>query len=410
MTARTTTPTRRRKGEGSISRHHTAPKCPPVGPDGSRPEHDCTGLFQARINVKTATGKTLRKVLYGKTEGEVLGKLRKLIATEGNYQIVEKSITLSTWVDRWFADAKRELKVNTHQGYANRIEKWIKPELGSHRLDKLQPEHVTALYDKMRREGLTEGSVRQVHAILRRCLKMAMRTGLVARNVASSEFIDPPKTATQPRKPLSVEQAWKVLAVAGMKPRAAMALMTGLRQGEVLALRWMDIYLDGSEDIPFPHLVVRRSRSYETGVGYVYGTPKSAKSTGRVVPLIGYVRDRLLKLHEEASGGGPLSPEALVLVNSRRNPIDANTDATTWNVLLEQAGVPYSTLHSARNTTAALLESAGVPARVVAEILGHASVAMTYRYQAGNASAVQAAMLAFDTFMSEAERTHGKAS
>jgi hypothetical protein len=68
---------RRRKGQGSIGRLHDHPTCPPVGPDGVRPEHNCKGRYRARAWVTTTTGKT-RPTVYGRTRREALDKLRDL--------------------------------------------------------------------------------------------------------------------------------------------------------------------------------------------------------------------------------------------------------------------------------------------------------------------------------------------
>lgn len=403
---------RARKGAGSIDRYHQASKgCPPVGPDGARPEHPCRALYRARITVKSSFGEPSRKVLYGKTEAEVAGKLRKAITSEGNGHVVAKSATVTEWFDRWMAsDIEKSKARNTVIAYRQWLDLHIKPHVGHHRLDRLRPEHVTALHDALWDKGLSDATVHGVHAVLRRGLRMAMRAGLVARNVADADHVEQPKQNSTSNKPLSVQNAWRLLDAAGEDPRWVLALMAALRRSEALALRWMDLCLDGTEEVPYPHLVVRRNRTYVPGQGYFFeraedqrGAKRNTKSDAgqdRIVPLIDTVRDSLVALHERRRRAFfKVAADDLVFVSSRGNTIDPSSDMDSWKALLDRAGVPFVKPHSARNTTAALLESAGVPPRVVAAIIGHSDVAMTYLYQDGNADALEAAREAFDNYM-----------
>jgi integrase len=409
MTQATASP-RRRKGEGSITRFHNHPTCPPVGPDGVRPEHRCQGPYRARVWVTTMTGQKVRKTVYGKTEREVIQGLKKLTAQEVTGTVVQTSATVKEWLRtdaqevglaNYWSELAPSLKVNTRKGYVSKINQYILPHLGRHRLDRLTPEHVAQMYADMRKKGLAEATLRQTHAILSRALKVAMRRGKVSRNVC--DLVDPPSTKVTKRRPLTVEDAWKVLHLCGDAPRFWVALMTGLRQGEALALRWSDIHLDGQ---PMPYLVVREAVSWDGGP--VFDTPKSEQSTNRVVPLVTPVADRLRKAHENhvAQGG---TEDDLVFANPRTGrAMDPRKDWMAWTVMLDLAGVPHTALHAARNTTAALLEDAGVPDRVVAEILGHTTVQMTHGYQAGNVAAKVEAMKALDEYMAGKNPRNGQ--
>lgn len=395
---------RRRKGEGSIARHHNHPTCPPLI-DGVRPDHRCKGPYRARVWVTTLTGKKVRKTVYGKTEKEVIGELKKITAQDISGAVVSNTTTLKEWLRtdaeeeglaNYWTELAPDLKANTRKGYRSQINQYLIPHLGHHRLDRLTPEHVEQMYASMRKAGLSEGTLRQTHAILRKALKIAMRRGKVARNVC--ELIDPPKSTTAKRRRLlTVEEAWKVLKICGDNPRYWLALMTGLRQGEALALRWTDIQLDG---LPMPFLIVRESVSWEHGAP-VFDAPKSEESTDRMVPLVAPVADRLRKAREQhlAAGG---SEADLVFPNPRTGgPMDPRRDWLGWTMTLELAGIPHTPLHAARNTASALLEDAGVPDRVVAEILGHSVIQMTHRYQTGNLAAKVEAMRALDLYMQE---------
>lgn len=409
MTSRTTATARRRKGEGSISRFHEASKgCPPVGANGLRPEHPCKANYRARQWVETMTGERKRKTIYGKTEQEVIKALKKLNAEEERRAIVAATVTVRDWmrpdaeglgITNWWTEYAPQWKVNTRKGYKSRIEQTILPALGSYRLDKLTPDHVVKMYAAMRRAGLSDGSVRNTHMILSRALTVAMRRGKVARNVC--KMIDPPSVKDR-KKPtaLAVSEAWRVLRLAGDDPRFWLALLAGLRQGEALALRWSDMH--ESDDLPFPHLVVREALSRETGVGLVFDSPKSNASTDRIVPLIPPVAERVAKARAEhyANGG---TDEDLVFRSVTGHPRSAQNDWQQWSALLKIAAVEHRPLHAARHTTAHLLEDCKVPARVAAEILGHSTVQVTHGYQAGNLPALREALKALGEHMAAHE-------
>jgi integrase len=397
------TSNRRRKGEGTIIKVHNHKSCPPAV-DGVRPEHPCKGMWKATTTVWIGGIKT-RKSVYAKTEKEVTRKLKALAVSEATGTLIVKSWTVSEWMTYWYANAKPDLKANTRKTYESKMKVYIIPALGSYRLDKLQPEHIRALYSKMRKQGLSESTCRQVHMILKRALKIAVRERKAAFNVA--DMIDPPSTKTTQLPFLSTEDAKKVLAAAGANPRYWLALFCGVRQGEALGLRWGDLYLDATDasGAPAPYLIVRRSISRETGVGLVEDTPKSATSTDRVIPLPTPVAARFVILRATQQLAGSGQDDDIVFPNRLDSGkwMASQDDNEGWNRLLREAGVVGEerapNLHSARVTAAHLLEDAGAPQRVVQEILGHASLAMTSHYQQNNLPGKVEAMRSLEAFM-----------
>jgi integrase len=405
---------RRRKGEGSITRFHNHPTCPPVGPDGVRPDHDCKGKHRAQVWVVTGKGSRTRKTVYGDTEREVMGKLKKLHADEQQGHIVDGTMTVKAWlrtdaeehgVENFWTSAAPGLKLNSRIAYSSAINRYLIPHLGAHKLTKLTPEHIERMFRELRAQGLSEGTLLHAHNILRRALAVAVRKGKVVRNVADLIDNKPSVAGRAPTEALTVAEAWKVLRAAGDNPRFWLAVYQGMRQAEVLGLRWCDLHLDTDPDVELPYLVVNQTVQREPGVGLVVETPKSEASTGRVVPLLPLVVARLKVRRAEAFANGH-TEESYVFPSSRGvgglRPLDRKRDWTVWAALLEVAGVRHVTLHSARNTTAQLLEEAGVPDRVVAEILGHANVYQTHKYQAqrGNTVAKQQAMRALAEYLS----------
>lgn len=397
---------RRRKGEGSVARYHREQEgCPPVDPaTGERPDHTCKARYRARVWVTTSTGQRVRKEVYGLTEAEVLRKVKDLNVAEAKGQVVRgNGLTVEQWLAAWYEEVKPDLKVNTRKGYEVYMRNYLVPHVGRHRLDRLTPDHVARMYRNLAAKGLSAATVRGCHAILRRSLKIAVRRGKVARNVC--EMVDPPSIAhIKPKGGLPLDDAWAVLRAADRDPRFWLALLTGMRQGECLGLRWCDLYLDVPEG-EWPFLVVRQALSWvrgPEGTGPVFDTPKSAASTDREVPLVPALADRLRAHRDKAMAAGAKDTD-LVFPNQAGRPQDPRRDHERWLRLVKRAGVKgHYTLHQARNTTAGLLELAGVPDRVVAEILGHSQVTMTHHYQRGNAAPRLAAMQALNGYVQAA--------
>lgn len=327
------------------------------------------------LNLGWTGGKRIRKNFYGATKREVQVKLADAKKAQGSGTLVMTSPTMEAWLNYWLdvICVERGLKVNTMKSHRSKVQTYLIPHLGRHRVDKLQPEHVRAMYAAMRAQGLSEATLRQTHAILRRALEVAVREGKASRNVAA--IIDPPKTARQKRTGLSVTQARTVLQGAGL--RWYVALYLGMRQAEALGLRWSDVHLDA--EIPF--LMIRQTLVRKPGEGLVFDTPKSDASN-RLVPLPTVVLSRFKVAWAEHLAAGGTRDDLVFTRNGK--PIDHRADWQEWTDLLANAGVPHVALHAARNTAASLLEQAGVPDRMVAQILGQSTVQVTHGYQSAD--------------------------
>ena len=232
---------RRTRGDGGLYQRHDAPTCPPLI-DGDRAEHRCQGRWVGTVEV-FIDGKRRRKAVYGKTSREVRLKLSEALKDKQDGTLVVASMTVEKWIDYWLDNiAARTLRPQTLRGYRSKVNVYIKPAIGKHRLTALAPEHIRQMHDTMRANGLAEASVRQAHAILKRALRVAVMEGKLGTNPA--DRMDSPSTETADRAQLDVHQARMVLAEAGEDARWWLALFYGLRQGEVLGLRWCDVDLD----------------------------------------------------------------------------------------------------------------------------------------------------------------------
>lgn len=380
---------RRGKGDGSLVQRHDHPTCPPVV-NGKRPAHPCRGRWAATLDLGWSGGKRQRKVMYGKTRKEAQIKLSTAIRERDSGVVVLASPTVEQWLTYWLdvICVERGLKINTMKSHRSKVDRYLIPQLGRHRVDKLAPEHLRAMYAHMRAQGLSEATLRQTHAILHRALKVATREGKASRNVA--DLIDPPTTARKQRQGLAVGDARRILARGEL--RWWVALMLGLRQGEALALRWSDV--DLSEGV----LYVSRSLVRKPGEGLVFDTPKSAASN-RVVPLPPKVlaRFKLARIEHDQAGG---EPDGLIF-HRNGQPLDPRADWEAWRDTLAGLDIPHVALHAARNTTASLLEAAGVPARMAAQILGQSTVQVLHGYQHADLPRMREALAALEAHVDE---------
>jgi integrase len=233
-------------------------------------------------------------------------------------------------------------------------------------LSKVTPSRIQALYDALSQRGYSPQSVQVFHAFLSGALDAAVREGALARNPARGLSL-PTRTRTLPvtwnREQVSVFLA----AVAPREDAALWAVFvyTGMRIGEVIALRWEDV------DVSRGTLSVRRTASQDVnGKRAILDGAKTASSNRLIVlpkPCLA-----ALKWHRQITSG-----DAWVFAGDDGGPIAESTIRTHLDALILETGLPRITPHSFRHTAATLALSAGIHPKAVQEMLGHASIAMT---------------------------------
>jgi integrase len=348
---------RRGNGEGSITRRKD-------------------GLYMGRYTVQTATG-AKRKALYGKTRQEVSEKLTRAMADRDGGLVFEgEHRTLSAFLDGWLnGPVKGSVKPSTFESYERIIRNHIKPALGHRKLKALAPDHVQYFYQAKLDAGLAPGTVRLMHGILHKALEQAVKWGIVPRNVCKATT--PPRPNPEEIRPLDAEQAKRILeASCGNRLEAlyVLAVTAGLRIGELLGLKWEDLDLDAET------LRVRRTRS-QAKTGPTFTTPKNGR--GRSIRLTRRAVE-VLKSHKAAQNAERLKlgdlweDNGLIFCTTAGKPLDFRNVATaSFKPLLRKAGLPDIRFHDLRHTCATLLLTRGHHPKLVQELLGHASVAMT---------------------------------
>lgn len=363
----------RTKSSGGLAQRHDHPSCPPPV-DGKRPEHRCRGRWQATLDVMV-DGRRKRKTIYARTKAEANVKLNKALRERDTGALVLNTMTVEAWMTRWLDRKSRPpsaLKPQTMRSYRSKADRYIVPSLGRHRLTDLRAAHIEAMYDQMRADGLAEATLRQTHAILQGALKDAMRADHLSYNPIDKTI--PPGTEKARREQFTVDQARHVLTTAGDDARWWLALFYGMRQGEVLGLDWRHVDLDNA--------TLTIAQTLQTGEdGQLFlGEPKSARSK-RILPLLPQVEVRLRLLSELAG-----HPADGLVFNQGGKPLQPKRDWQDWRDLIAEAStddapLPVIALHAARNSAASVMEAAGIPDRLVMQILGQSQVATTHGYQ-----------------------------
>jgi integrase len=211
--------------------------------------------------------------------------------------------------------------------------------------------------------------------VLRRALGQAVRWGVLARNVAA--LVDPPKQTHHELSPLAPEECRLLLDHIRGEPLEALyvlALSTGLRQGELLGLKWVDVELESAR------LTVRRALGRTVdGIGFVEPkTPGSRRSIGLPNIAASALKEhRRRQLEQRLLVGASWRDLDLVFCSQIGTPLDGSNLTHRFQRILAAAGLPRRRFHDLRHSAATLLLVQGVSPRVVQELLGHSSVTLT---------------------------------
>jgi integrase len=341
----------------------------------SKPRAD--GRWEARYTA-LVDGVWKRRSVFGRTKAETSRKLREaLSARDAGANPASTKETVAGFLASWLKGAESTLRPRTAMAYRQVVRDHLIPGLGHVQLARLRPEQVQAMHAAMLAKGRSPKTIANTHGVLHAALQQALRWRLIPANVAG--LVRPPRRPRPEMRVLTPEQVRALLdaADAAQDHHAALwalALGTGLRQGELLGLAWPDVELERGL------LHVRRSLTH-LPTGDVLGEPKSASSR-RSVRLGMAIVDRLAR-HRAAEAGMALregrSYDLAGPVFRRANgrPLSASIVLKAWHRALERAGLPLVRFHDARHSVATTLLARGMSARLVADVLGHANVSTT---------------------------------
>ena len=404
---------RRAAGEGSISQRKD-------------------GMWVGTIDAPTTDGKRRQRKVYSRDYRECVRKLGELKKDVAAGVIVNRTTTVSAWLDRWLHEIHRdEIRPSTRQSYEVVIRQ-INSTIGDKRLSSLTPEDVRGMIKEL---GNGRRRTQKSYVLLNAALKDAVREGILTRNVCDA--VHKPRLSATPRDAFELDEARAILSYAADNrdpmeaARWAAAFLTGLRQGEALALSWDRIDLDAAvADVEWQLQTLTRDHGCGdagTDGAWPCGKVKAAYCTSprwdvppdfemrelhrslvltrpkthagrRYIPLVAPMVAALRTLKERDAGA---NPHNLVFHLPDGKPIAPKKDWEAWQQLMQDAGVAEEgeTIppHCARHTTATIMRAAGVDEQTRMELLGHSSAVAQRIYAHADVARQREAMAALET-------------
>lgn len=309
-----------------------------------------------------------------KTKAECAAKLHKAAqdARAGQAQ-PDSQVTVAQYMAGWLEGARDTVRPQTWRVYEQHVRLHIVPAVGPLKLVDLSPLHVTSMLGRVQAGGASARTALHVRATLRRAIADAVRTGVVGRNVAA--LAQAPRV--QPPEPrwLDASEAERFLATAQGDPAGdflSFVLLLGLRRGEALGLKW--------SDIDFARSLLLIQRTLQRREGTYFEDPPKSKASRRTLPLPAPVL-AILQRQQQRQAEDRAIPGWKDTGFVWTAP-DGEPRGNTWATLnlrriLDAAALPRVRLHDLRHSTASILLERGVPARVVADLLGHSGITLT---------------------------------
>lgn len=295
----------------------------------------------------------------------------------------DRSVTVARYLRRWLARKTEtgSIRPATVQSYTHHVDKLLVPELGHHRLHELRPHHIEGAYKAIMKANpkLGPASLGRVHATLRSALRAAVKRRELAHDPC--QHVELPK-ARRPHVTVWSPAEWRTFitsaAVAehAMKPVFEIAARTGLRRGELVALRWEDVNLAKG-------LITVKRQAVVIGHVVHIGPPKTASGDHRVVDLddgtVKLLRTLKLKYARNKLQWGPGWEDAERRVFTQENGAHWHPERVTKTFarLTKAAGVPPMKFHGLRHLQASLMLAAGVEIGIVSKRLGHSTTTPT---------------------------------
>ena len=274
-----------------------------------------------------------------------------------------RGLLLNQYFKEWLSVARTRLRPRTFDAYELCLRR-IEGPLGSVPVAKLTPQLVQRTYAGLFASGLSPRTVLQTHAVLHRALKQARHWGLAT--TIPTELVAVPRAHQREMRALSAAQLAVLLTSSRSSrwyPLWVLLGTAGLRIGEALGLKWTDV------DLVAGRLQVKRALQRQRGRGLVFVEPKSYRSR-RMVCLSGLA---VAALREQRTRG----TAEMVFPNLCGEPQDASSVTDALKVALARADLPQIRVHDLRHTTASILLEAGAHPKLVQDLLGHSTVALT---------------------------------
>lgn len=294
----------------------------------------------------------------------------------GGLTLAAAQITLDEFLREWLEAYKSSIRPKTFAQYEQIVQQYLSPGLGRVKLKELSPGLIQGLYNMNLRSGKSERTVLLVHAVLHSSLSQAVKWGLISRNPA--EAVTHPRLRRKEMQTLTDKQVGALFReVRGSRYEALfwLAVTTGLREGEILGLKWSDL------DWGTGRLMIQRQLQRLKDRGLVFNDPKSQAGKRLVMlsrkTLLKLKGHRVIQQYEKLFAGRDWMDTGLIFPSSIGTPADPRNLFRNFKLFLRNAGLPDIRFHDLRHTAATLMLQQGIHPKVVQERLGHANIMLT---------------------------------
>jgi integrase len=319
------------------------------------------------------------------TKADAQRRLHELLVEveAGGYAGAQR-LTVAKIAERWLATKEHRVAAYTYAFYSSHVRLYIVPTLGSLRADALRPAYIEAAIGRWargrrhdRERGvLSARSVTHLFNTLRTILRWGVKMEMLVRNAADA--VEPPRFERKEMRALDSAGVARLLEAAqGTELRAiiAVAIGTGLRRGELLALRWSDANLDARR------LTVHRS--LETVKGVTRTKPPKTARSARTIALPPFVAEVLREEHHRQelreARGIKRNEGGWVFARANGSPWEPGAFSLAFARFVKNAKLPHVRFHDLRHSFGTLALASGVDVQTVSRALGHESTAITSR-------------------------------
>lgn len=353
---------------------------------GRRPNGDGTvrkrndGRWEGRITIgKKKDGTCIIKTVTAKTQKALMARLNELKFRYAGANLVEKcQMTVGEWLIDWLDNYKKHMiRPTTYRGYKNYIETHMIPYIGKKPITNLRTSDIQKMYNQLKEGGratehpedgfaLSNSMVRSVHMLLHEALDGAVKERIIPSNPTKGAVI--PKTDYKEKTILQETEVERLLEIAkghvGWHDFFYLECMTGLRKGEICALKWSDY------DEVNRKLSVRKSATYMDGKVSI-GETKTERSRRKIILPKSVAR--MLSERKNNATSEWIFPS----VNDLNKPMNPQTAYNKLKILLREAALPDIRFHDLRHTFATHAASSGVDPKTLSAILGHTDASFT---------------------------------
>lgn len=355
------------------------------------------GKWEARYSDgRTPDGRQIQRSVYGNTRKEVAEKLHEILYQKqiGTY-VPPQNILLKDWLIQWMGNyASISVRPSTYISYEGYVHNHIIPVLGAIQLQQITPVLIQNFYNQRYESGRTDGkgglsakTIRNLHNMLHQAFEQAKINGMILNNPTDNAVI--PKQTKREMRVLSVEEQNRLLQFIHLH-RLGFAILfdlaTGLRIGELCALKWSDVNFN-KQTIKISRTLQRIKKSIgekvsEGGNTAILEGNVKTNSGFREIPIPDNVfsmlmQHKAIQEQEKICYAGIYQDNGYIFAMPMGTCVEPHTMRDALNYLLAAAGIEHANFHALRHTFATRAIENGVNVKTLSDILGHSQVQIT---------------------------------